>query len=224
MSRRIEHRRWAAEHRERYRMLGRLSMLVFESDAMDPPSREERPYRPYREFWTRVTQWARADSETREVIEKAAAEELEADQPIFQRNLIDWLHSGPELAITRDGQDLLLIGAVPHPPTLLDTRALPAIERPQYYRDRTRLHHRNFYLIQPVVQVVYKPWGVASYGTFDIRTAPDGTQMAFLIDPVRGEGHLVGGSFWAPRVPQAESTSRPGAHEKFWREKVAAAR
>ena len=50
-----------------------------------------------------------------------------------------------------------------------------------------------FFVIQPVSQIYIHLAGMDSPGLVEPRTAPDGTKMAFLINPKTREGHLVGG-------------------------------
>jgi hypothetical protein len=51
-----------------------------------------------------------------------------------------------------------------------------------------------FFVIQPVSQIYMHMAGVAQPGLVTPKTASDGTQMAFLINPKTREGHLVGGA------------------------------
>ena len=51
-----------------------------------------------------------------------------------------------------------------------------------------------FFLIQPVSQIYIHLTGMSQPGLIEPRTAPDGTKMAFLINPKTREGHLVGGN------------------------------
>jgi hypothetical protein len=115
--------------------------------------------------------------------------------PVFQPNLLDWMDRGPWLGLSCDGQDLLLISSVEHPPDIPDTRTAPATMWPQKYSDRTQERMKEFLVIQPVAQLVYKPKGVASYANVRIGAGFDGTHMAFLINPDTGEGHLIGGQY-----------------------------
>src|SRR5579864_460705 len=82
------------EEEHHYVVLGHLTDLIFESDAMNPPSIEERPYRPMGSFWTRAKNWARRVAPNAEegqlatqVIEEMAQQE---EEPIFQRNMLSW--------------------------------------------------------------------------------------------------------------------------------------
>ena len=65
-----------------------------------------------------------------------------------------------------------------------------------------------FFLIQPVSQIYIHLAGVAQPGLVEPRTAPDGTKMAFLINPKTREGHLVGGMI---RLTTELHTLPPGA-------------
>jgi len=118
------------------------------------------------------------------------------DHPIIQPNMLDWLGKGPWLGVSPDGQDLLVISTVPHPPDLPDTRTKPPTMIEQRYTDRTRKRfEKKFLVIQPVFQILYRPKGVASWGLIAVSTGFDDTQMAFLVDPNSGEAHFVGGRF-----------------------------
>lgn len=116
--------------------------------------------------------------------------------PVFQPNLLDWLDKGPWLGESCDGQDLLLISSVEHPPDIPDTRTFPATMWPQKYTDRTRARLKEFLVIQPVAQMTYKPKGIATYAHLRAKASRiDGTHMAFMINPETGEGHLIGGEY-----------------------------
>jgi hypothetical protein len=118
------------------------------------------------------------------------------DHAIIQPNMLDWLGKGPWIGVSPDGQDLLVISSVPHPPDLPDTRTKPPTMIPQAYMDRTlRRFEKRFLVFRCVSQILYRPKGVASWGLINVSTGFDDTQMAFLVDPNSGEAHFVGGRF-----------------------------
>jgi hypothetical protein len=123
-------------------------------------------------------------------------------------NALDWQGNperpGPWLGLSADHQDLLLygndggfLGAVPHPPDVRDATGPVAVDVEQRYRDRTteKLRNSNFLLIEPVNEIIYKPFGIASWCKIRVLENYHGRHMSFLIDPNTGEGHLVGGRF-----------------------------
>lgn len=123
-------------------------------------------------------------------------------------NALDWqgdpMRPGPWLGLSSDQRDLLLYGddggflrAVPHPPDIRDTTGPVAVDVEQRYRDRTteKLKNTNFMLIEPVNEIVYKPFGVPTWCKIRVMADHYGKHMSFLIDPGAGEGHLVGGVF-----------------------------
>jgi hypothetical protein len=123
----------------------------------------------------------------------------EVEYEVLEGNKLDWeiggRPSGIWLGLSKDQQDLLICGPVPAPPQLRDTRVYPPRMMPQLYSDRSQVHFRNFVVIQPVCQLCIQPRGVATLRIVPVTTGFDGTQMSFLIDPLIGEGHLVGGHF-----------------------------
>ncbi|HEV2360005.1 MAG TPA: hypothetical protein VGZ23_20645, partial [bacterium] len=157
-----------------YTRLGRLVMLIFDPAAMNLPPTTDRNMFP----------------------------------PV---NAIDWQGSperpGPWLGLSEDHQDLLLFsdsghwrGAVRHPPDIRDTRGLSPggpVDCEQRYRDRSCevLRNSSFLIIEPVAEIVFKPWRVPSWAKIRAGIDHYDRKMSFLIDPSSGEGHLVGGGF-----------------------------
>ena len=145
------------------------------------------------------------------VFEKAAMSLPDLDHEVFYPSLLQWedeplssksfKNRCPDLLITtrggKNGQDLLCAGPLPHPPDMRDTgpkgEHWPPIMRPQNYSDRTTLKWRGFVVIQPVIQILYKPVGVATMITKWVHTGTDGTKMALLVKRATGEAYLVGG-------------------------------
>ncbi|MGH9406776.1 MAG: hypothetical protein ACRD3D_13190 [Terriglobia bacterium] len=119
----------------------------------------------------------------------------EREYDLVNGNMLDWEDRGPWLAVSKDQQDLLVAGTVPHPPELRDTSTYPPQLAPQRYSDRTQSKFGDFLVIQPVYQILYKPKGIADWKIIRVTTGFDGSQMAFLVDPELGEGHLIGGHF-----------------------------
>jgi len=167
---RIEHQRHVVNDR-RYKRLGRVVMIIFNPDLMHRPPMNGRKI-----------------------------------LPAF--NVLDWRgdpeRPGPWIGLSEDHQDLVLYGndggffyAVPHPPDIPDNSGPVKIDVEQRYRDRTteKLKNSPFLLIEPVHQIIFKPFGIASWTKIFVNEDYHGRQMTFLIDPRRGEGHLVGGRF-----------------------------
>jgi hypothetical protein len=123
-------------------------------------------------------------------------------------NALDWqgdpMRPGPWLGLSSDQQDLVLygedghfLGAVPHPPDVRDTTGPVAVDVEQRYRDRTteKLRNSNFLLIEPVNEIIYKPFGIGSWSKIKVLADHHGRHMSFLIDPGAREGHFIGGRF-----------------------------
>jgi hypothetical protein len=167
---RLEHQRHIVAERH-YKRLGRLVMLIFNPDLMHRPATNGRKL-----------------------------------LPAF--NVLDWQGSierpGPWLGISNDHQDLVLYGddghfmrAVPHPPDIRDNSGPVAIDVEQRYRDRTveALKNSPFLMIEPVMEIWFKPTGIASWAKIKVSEDFEYRRMSFLIDPNRGEGHLIAGRF-----------------------------
>lgn len=161
----IEHQR-SIVNRKEFMKLGHLVMIIFDPGAMRRP-----------------------------VVNKKLL-------PAF--NCLDWQGTGPWLGLSKDHKHLILygedggyFGAVPHPPDIWDVTGPERVAVEQRYRDRTteKLRNSGFLLFEGVNEIVYKPWGIASW--CKVRVMPDhsGRHMSFLIDPSTREGHLVGGCF-----------------------------
>lgn len=169
METRLEIRRQKARDKNAYTVLGRMHTLVFDPDGMNLP---------------------------------------ELDYPVMYQNAIQWLEEPfPRIAVTKDEQDILILDPIPHPQdvnhpkerevTTLEeykvyggTRPKPV---PQRYRDRTNEEMGQFLVIRPVHQILFYTMGLTSAKFLMPGVGPDGSRMAFLIDPKRKEGHLVGG-------------------------------
>lgn len=200
---RLEARRWM-ERRRQFSVVGRLRVLFFDPEGMDlpDPKLEAETKSPFTEFWERVESWFRRTQN-----EVSAAEldqmvrEAQDDDPVFQRNLLDWQSDGPKIGLSADAQELLLLGETPHPPTIVDGRARPFVEREQRYRDRTTVQFGDYLVIRPVLKIAYKPEGVASIALMDVQADWEGNHMAFFVNPGTKEAHLVGGRFLPPRIP-----------------------
>jgi hypothetical protein len=169
---RLEHQRNIVLERK-YKRLGRLVMLIFNPDLVKlhmPPTNGRKLL------------------------------------PAF--NVLDWRgdpeRPGPWLGLSTDHQDLLLYGddghflrAVPHPPDIPDNSGPVKIDVEQRYSDRTTeaLKNSPFLMIEPVMEIWFKPVGIASWAKIGVSEDFEYRRMTFLIDPNRGEGHLVGGRF-----------------------------
>ncbi len=167
---RIHHQRNIVLQRK-VKRLGRLVLLIFNPDLMHRPNTNGRKL-----------------------------------LPAF--NVLDWQGNperpGPWLGISEDHQDLILYGndghflkAIPHPPDIRDNSEAVAVDVEQRYRDRTveALKNSPFLMIEPVMEIWFKPIGVCSWAKIGVSEDFEYRRMSFLIDPNRGEGHLVGGRF-----------------------------
>ena len=169
------------EDPNRYTFLGFLQKIVFDPAGMDLPS----------EHW---------------------------DGIVLYPNLLQWLEEEPSrcprLAVSKSEQDLLIMGPLAHPSDIcgdVNDRSqyvptdLPAWKGrggmrpklyPQRYSDRTRLMCNEFLVIQPVYQIMFYPKAGGQFSMVRPGPGPDGTQMAFLVNPKTKEAHFIGGSFF----------------------------
>jgi hypothetical protein len=180
LEQRIAHRRELLADRRSYTIMGRLHKIVFDPFGMNLPP---------------------------------------LTYPVVCQNMLQWLDEPyPTLALSKDEHDLLILGKIPQPSDLpgdvnnLDDyvpTSLPGWASrggkmprryPQRYSDRTRGYlggseaNPDFLVIQPIEQILFQPVRTATYSMIRPTEGPDGTRMAFLIDPRRGEGHFIGGS------------------------------
>ena len=143
------------------------------------------------------------------------------DYVVWSPNLLAWLDEPyPWLALSKDEQDLLIIGKLPHPsdlphPTESVPTTLPGWASrggrmprpvPQRYSDRTTMfigkenhgepdfgNRDTFFTIQPVEQILIHPVRSEIFNLIRPGVAPDGSLMAFLVNPKSGEAHFIGG-------------------------------
>ncbi len=54
----------------------------------------------------------------------------------------------------------------------------------------------TFYILQPVYQILVHPVGSENFAVIKPRRGLDGSHMAFLVNPLTGEGHFIGGKVW----------------------------
>jgi hypothetical protein len=178
---RIKHRRELLTDASQYTFQGFLQKIVFDPAGMDLP----------------IEHW---------------------EGKVVCPNMLQWLEEDPtlcpRLAISKDEQDLLIIGPLPQPSDLCgdvndrsqyEPTKLPGWEVrggmrpklwPQRYMDRTRLFLGEWLVIQPVSQILFYPRAGGQFGMIRPGAGPDGTQMAFLVDPKAKEGHFIGGSLY----------------------------
>ncbi len=144
------------------------------------------------------------------------------DFPVWSPNLLAWLDEPyPWLALSKDEQDLLILGKLPHPsdlphPTESVATTLPGWANrggrmprpvPQRYSDRTttfigKEQHGapdfsnvdTFFTIQPVEQILIHPVRSEIFNFIRPGIAPDGSLTAFLVNPKTGEAHFIGGT------------------------------
>lgn len=207
---RIRIRRSVQENRH-YTVVGRLLVLLFALEEMDAPLPTHGMFQESKlhKFWKSVRNpFIERGERPAERILRQAVEQAADDDPVFQRESIDWMQTGPRLALSDDAADLLLIDPVAHPPDLNDARTKPPILREQRYRDRTSKAFDNFLVLKPVRQILYRPASAASFALVDVQPDHKGNPMAFLIDPLRSEGHLIGGRFLPPHIPEAHTPAQ----------------
>ena len=141
------------------------------------------------------------------------------DYPVVNRNLLQWLEEDPRncprLAISKDEQDLLILGRLPQPPDLpgdvtdmsdyVDTDLPGWASRggrmprryPQRYSDRTRCvfgGHDEWLVIQPVYQIMLYPFAGRQFQFVRPGPDPEGRLMSFMVNPKTQEAHFIGGS------------------------------
>jgi len=144
------------------------------------------------------------------------------DYPVWGPNLLSWLDEPyPWLGLSKDEQDLLILGKLLHPsdlphPTETVPTTLPGWASrggrmprpvPQRYSDRTTAFigkNKNgapdfenadtFYTIQPVEQILIHPVRSDIFNFIRPGVAPDGTLMSFLVNPKSAEAHFIGGT------------------------------
>ncbi len=127
---------------------------------------------------------------------------------------VDWMpgqvqSNTPTLALSKraaanplqmdSGSDLLIIGEVyplPDIPDPLHVKKhaddpVPMIQ--QSLSERATATYRNFAVIQPIHQVVFRPFGKFGFGNIRARAGIGGTHLALLIDPDTRTAHFVGG-------------------------------
>jgi hypothetical protein len=166
---RLEIRRQKARDKKAYTVIGRMHQIVFDPAGMSLP---------------------------------------ELDYPVMYQNSIQWLEEPfPRIAVTSDEQDVLILDEVPHPQDVNHPKErvetnLEAFKVyggtmpkpvPQRYRDRTNEEMGRFLVIRPVYQILFYSMGLVSANFLMPGTGPDGSRMAFMIDPKTKEGHFVGG-------------------------------
>jgi len=178
---RLKHRRALIADASKYTFQGFLQKIVFDPAGMDLPT----------EHWEGL---------------------------VVYPNMLQWLEDEPtkcpRLAISKDEQDLLILGPLAHPSDLCgdvndrsqyEKTTLPGWEVrggmkpklwPQRYSDRTRLVIGEWLVIQPVVQILFYPRTGGQFGMIRPGAGPDGSQMAFLVNPKTKEGHFIGGSLY----------------------------
>ncbi|MGA8224012.1 MAG: hypothetical protein WB780_20350 [Candidatus Acidiferrales bacterium] len=181
METRLELRRQMARDKQAYTVLGRMHTIVFDPAGMNLP---------------------------------------DLDYPVLNQNVIQWLDEPfPRIAVTKDEQDVLILDSVPHPhdvnhptdrvATDLESYQVfggtrPAL-MPQRYRDRTVEEMGRFLVIRPIYQILFYALGLKEAKFLMPGVGPDGSRMAFLIDPKTKEGHLVGGQISVDsRIHQSE--------------------
>jgi hypothetical protein len=132
---------------------------------------------------------------------------------------LEWRGVGPLVALSKDSQDILIVGRCPHPPKLppydwvppvgwaktakLNERGVPMMPKPpmieQRLRDRAsgvlagRKLGMEFLVIQPVTQLLVVLPGKCGLATVACSADFSGRHTAFLYDPKREEGYLLFG-------------------------------
>lgn len=139
---------------------------------------------------------------------------------LMQLIMLDWLHEGPNIGLSTDGQDFLVCSPMIHPPDLPDplwspigarteiVNGMPVMKPqprlPQRLRDRTKTKLRGrdgetWLVVQPITNILLQvPGGLGTirYVSKDSGchyVDACGRHATVLFDPQRQEGHILFG-------------------------------